>query len=76
MKKYQLQSISENGEVVRESEMELDSSSILILQYNKPVSVESVEEIHTHVEEKLKSRKKNKVLSLPHGIEVKIIEIN
>ena len=76
MKKYQLQSIGENGEVARESEIELDSSSILVLQYNKPVSVESVEQIHTHVEEKLKSRKKNKVLSLPYGIEVKIINVS
>lgn len=76
MKKYQLQSIGENGEVVRESEMELDSSSILVLQYNKPVSVESVEKIHSYVEEKLKSRKKNKVLSLPNGIEIKIIIVS
>jgi hypothetical protein len=73
MKKYTLQTVTETGELVKESTLELTEGSILILQPKIEIAIDTLMMAHEIVSDAL--REGRDVLTIPEFIELKVLEV-
>lgn len=73
MKKYTLQTVADTGEVVKESTLELNEGSILIVRPKIEISPETLGYIHEMVLSYLQDGRN--LLTIPDFIELKILEV-
>lgn len=74
MKKYQLQTVNENGDVIFDSEMHLEPNDTLIVQVDKEMTFERAKVIHDYINEGLE--KKVNLITIPSGVNLKILKIS
>ncbi|RNB59379.1 hypothetical protein EDM57_04345 [Brevibacillus gelatini] len=73
MAKYQLQTVNENGEVIIDSELNLEPNDTLVLQIDKEMTFERAKAIHDLVNEGLE--KKVNLITVPAGVNLKVLKI-
>lgn len=73
MKKYTLQTITDIGELVKESILELNEGSILIVQPKIQIAMGTLKIIHETMANALQDGRD--VLTIPEFIELKVLEV-
>lgn len=73
MKKYTLQTVTDTGELVKESALEFKKGSVLIVQPKTETNVEVLGMIHEWIVNDLQDEKN--VITIPEFIELKVLDI-
>lgn len=73
MKKYTLQTVTDTGELVKESTLELSEGSVLIAQPKSQISIATLEIVHELILNALQDERG--LLTIPDFVELKVLDI-
>lgn len=73
MKKYVLQTVTDAGELVKESSLELNEGSVLIVQPKTDLDIKTLGVLHEMMLDALQDERY--LLTIPEFIELKVLDI-